>query len=310
MTRRGGLARLAALSGALFLLRCAASSLPPTAPSAPSVVRPAEVIPADLDVVVRVDLGRMRAALGPIAADSLRRRAARAGAGDDAGRALVLDALDDSDTLWLGLRPGASTEIADHVLVLRGRFERFDARQYALAPPFSAAFDLGGGYRLYEREVATRSAPARVYVRESDLLVLVSTAEIDSVERRLEQGIYEENLEPKEEGLVSLAARPAPLAARVAERSPAAARLLGKIRRVDATLDAVAERLELELTLQMVEGASPERTAEAIRLLAAEVARQQGWPDAAAEALRVDTFGSAVLVRVSLPLAALAPALE
>jgi hypothetical protein len=36
---------------------------------------PIDVIPADLDLVVRVDLGRMRSALGPTAADDLSKRA-------------------------------------------------------------------------------------------------------------------------------------------------------------------------------------------------------------------------------------------
>ena len=72
-------ARLACV--ALLLAGCAARRAAP--PPAPSVEDPAGIVPPDLDLVLRLDLGRLRDALGQGALDELTRRAVRPGGGGE-----------------------------------------------------------------------------------------------------------------------------------------------------------------------------------------------------------------------------------
>src|SRR5438552_1393840 len=71
-----------------------------------------DLIPADLDLVVRVDLGKLRASLGPEAAKEL----AREGLDRSQADAAVRAALASADIAWLGVRV-AELEEGDRVLV-------------------------------------------------------------------------------------------------------------------------------------------------------------------------------------------------
>src|SRR5690606_33946659 len=62
-------------------------------------VEPADLLPADLDLVVRVDVGRMRSGLGRAAADELAQRAL-----DELHDETLKSALLRADVVWLGLR--------------------------------------------------------------------------------------------------------------------------------------------------------------------------------------------------------------
>ncbi|MEO5731069.1 MAG: hypothetical protein ABI134_30480, partial [Byssovorax sp.] len=75
---------------------------------------PAEIFPADLDLVVRLDVARMRSSVGPAAASAMAARAARE-AGDDVLRA----ALACADVVWLAARLG-DLDAGDHVVVVEG----------------------------------------------------------------------------------------------------------------------------------------------------------------------------------------------
>ena len=80
---------------ALALSALACASRPPP-PPAPSLTSPADALPADLDLVVRVDLEKVRTALGPAGIELMRR-----GTGalpSDPGTALVTKALERTTT--------------------------------------------------------------------------------------------------------------------------------------------------------------------------------------------------------------------
>ncbi|MGC4088687.1 MAG: hypothetical protein QM756_12470 [Polyangiaceae bacterium] len=114
-----------------FLLLCAACSGParPPLPPAPELTEPALALPADLDLVLRFDLQRLRSALGIDAEALLRRVSERTPSSEpDADTArLLLSLLSRTETLWLAVRPGLSAELTDGVIALRGDFPRSPA---------------------------------------------------------------------------------------------------------------------------------------------------------------------------------------
>jgi hypothetical protein len=201
MQRRALLLALAALGGACGPKPLAAP------PSAPAVVSASDLIPADLDVVVRFDLGRVKAALGATVLTALSREVLSAAGSAEHTDSLVLESLLGADVVFLGYRPSPILAPLDRVLALQGSFEQL-AR-----PPlgFASAVDLGGDVRYFERAASTtlaRGAVARIYTASTRVRAFVSEAEIDAVERVLATGGAERRLSPPEEGTISVAARP------------------------------------------------------------------------------------------------------
>ena len=95
-------------------------------PAAPNVTSAAELIPADLDVVVRLDLGRVKAALGATALTALAHEVLardNGGAGQEADE-LVLASLLSAEQVYLGYRPSPLWAPLDRVLALQGHFEQ------------------------------------------------------------------------------------------------------------------------------------------------------------------------------------------
>ncbi|HEY3668130.1 MAG TPA: hypothetical protein VGL19_19140, partial [Polyangiaceae bacterium] len=146
MTVRGLLA-----SSLLLAAACSSPHVGPP-PDAPHVTRPLAAMPADLDLVLRVDLQRIRTTLGAPAMAAISEQALRGLHGADRGTdGLLLTALGETDTLYLGLRPAASLELADSVWVMVGKFPGFDPERAQSTPRFARAVDLGGDLRRFER---------------------------------------------------------------------------------------------------------------------------------------------------------------
>lgn len=290
------------LSVALALVACGPERVPPPQSPAPSAPSPGAVIPGDLDVAVRFDLARMREALGD---DTLRRLRARAAEGSGAEpelSRLLGDLLLRSQTLWVAFRPGPRADRVDNVIVLRGRFADVDLRSYDLSPSFGPPADLGAGWRRWDRLAADgRAEPARAYAQGDDLLVLVSIAEVDAVERQLEGGAGDEHVEPKEKGVISFAARGPALARAVEDRSLRLSRLLALAKTLRGHADLGAGGLDAELELDVEDEASAtDLDGELERLLAA-FATQGPLAAELARGVRVDAVASRLVVRVSLP---------
>jgi hypothetical protein len=286
------------LLGLVLCCSCGPKPIPPPDTPAPALARPVDAIPADLDVVVRVDLARMRRALGPGAVAALRDRAAGA---EGADRRLLEQALAAADTVWIAFRPGLAPDKTDQVVVLRGNFEKLDPRSHDAEPAWQLPIDLGGGWRLYRRpKPSTRAAPARIYLRVDDLLVFVSSAEIDSAERSIEARVRDDDLEPPEKGAVSVAARLKPLSRTLLERSPAAARLLARGQRLTASADLDADGLRAEIELSFDTEEDARDVADAAGLLVAALAENGDLPKSLAESLRIEAVGTSMVVRLSL----------
>jgi hypothetical protein len=275
---------------------CAPTRIPPPESPPPRAGHPADAIPGDLDVVFRFELESMREFLGPSATELLNRRGS---VGADARDFVVAWALNRADTAWLAIRPGLPVDLTDNVLVLRGRLSGLERN---LSPSWGRATDLGGGWFRYAHpRPSTRSAPARLYFHVNDLLVVVSTAEIDSTERALERGAPDPKLRPPDRGTVSAAVRPPPIARLIEARSPHAAQMLRQARELSAMARLSAAGLTAELNIEFDIEADATRAAEAMRLLMRAIDAHDALPRELTDSVGIETVGPTVTVRAHVP---------
>jgi hypothetical protein len=131
-------------------------------------------------------------------------------------------------------------------------------------------------------------------------MVFVSTAEIDSVQRRIELGVLDPALEPAAKGVLSIAARPQRWASQMADRSPGAARLLGRSELLRGHLDVnqAGVLAELELSFEFAEDAR--RAADAASLLGRALRTEPGLTGEIAGALHIEAVDTALVVRLEL----------
>ncbi|HYP98303.1 MAG TPA: hypothetical protein VER96_06490 [Polyangiaceae bacterium] len=263
MTRTRGLAVLGLC--ALLGSGCRSEHIGPP-PSAPSLVRASDAMPADLDLVVRLDLRKIRDTLGGPAMTALSQQAVQGMRGADHGTdALMLRAFEQTDTLWLGMRPTATLEAADSVFIMAGHFKDFDPHRAESTPRFGPAIDLGGDLRRYDRaKPKARSAPARIYVHSDDLLVSLSEAEIDSVERSLEEQRGMPPLEPAEKGVLSAVARPQVLPLAILAGTGNLRRLVQSSDRLELNADVTGSGMDATLALRFEDPPQAEQVAKAL----------------------------------------------
>lgn len=272
-------------------------------PAEPTLRDESDAIPGDLDVALRIDLAKIRSALGEAAFELLRRGTPVGGAsGDSASESLLADAIAKSDSVVIAVRPAESAESTDSVLVLRGKFAGIDPRRYETEPRWGPPMDLGGDWRRWDRpRPKGRAAPARIYARSDDLFVFVSTAPIDSVERQLEEGADDPHVEPVDKGLLSLDARSAAFLPFVERRAPSFAGLIERSTRlkVFADLDSVSLTAEVELELES-EGVA-RQAAEAVGQVAKEAQAGGGIASEIVRGMRIEAVKNRLVIHVALP---------
>jgi len=295
--RHGLLVGLCALTASA----CAAERVGPP-PSAPSLVRAADAMPADLDLVVRLDLRKIRDTLGGTAMSALSVVIVQGMRGADRGTdALMLRAFEHTDTLWLGVRPTANFEVADSVFIMAGHFPDFDPHRAESTPSFGPAIDLGGDLRRYDRaRPPTRSAPARIYVRGDDLLVSSSEAEIDSVERSLEEQRGLPPLVPAEKGVLSAVARPQVLPLSILAGTGSLRRLVQSADRLELNADLTGSGVEATLALRFADPPQAEQVAKALSDMRDALSADSGRLAKFATRTQVSSAGSYVSLRLSL----------
>lgn len=269
---------------------------PPALPPAPAVTSAAELIPADLDVVVRLDLARVRNALGAEALSMLARKVLPRPGDERLGDELMLKSLSAADVVYLAYRPSPAGLPLDRVLALQGRFEPL-----ARAPNgFSAAIDLGADVRHWDTRAATeRAGVARIYALGDRGLAFVSEAEIDAVERTLDGLGSPRRLEPPEEGTLSIAARPSLLTRLRVGGS--LEELLEGARKLQLVVELDSNGVSLKAELAL---ASPDK-ASALAAAAQLALDRMGGQIASGATLRPD--GERVVLSAKLSRAELAP---
>lgn len=269
-------------------------------PTGPRFERPIEVIPPDLQLTLRVAVRRLRESLGNQVVERVR---ADSQLGAPLADPLIGWALERADTAWASFRLGLAPEQTDNVLVLWGNFaELAPDRSHWLTP-----VDLGAGWQRWDKSApVARAEPTRLYAYTGEVLVFVSEAEIDAVERRLERGVEVESIEPPELGLVSIAASMPALAHALKAKAPRAAELLEKGTVLTGHADfehTTGATLELDFGFKAQEQA--ERSARAAELLLAAIKDTPGVLGTVARAAKVEALGKSVGLRLRLETATL-----
>jgi len=295
--RRSAVGRLAfALVFGLGVLAPGCASAPPSPPRAPALERPADAIPPDLDLVLRIDLGRVRSALGPNAVgmiQGLGAASAEPGTSED----LVTQALARAEVVLVGARIDRGKDL-DTVVVLDGPLR-------GLVPPRSGwgiPTDLGGDVRRWDKkERGSRESPARVYAFGDQRLVVLSEAEIDSVEAVIERGMPASPLTPRSRGIVAFAFRLRGVRDELAARAPLFAKALAGAKGLEGNLEPSETGLTLDLSLELESEASAERARELIESVRVLFAAGDGQAAELARSATVTAAGRSVAVRSGVP---------
>jgi hypothetical protein len=275
-----------------------------TPPRAPSLDRPADALPPDLDAVLRLDLGRVRSALGPAGVAAIKGLADRPvePGRERAPEATVTDALEHADVVLVGLRTEIASAGPDTVIVLEGRFP---AR--ALAPrAWGNPVDLGGDVRRWDRpSPGERSSPARLYAFGDRRLVIASELEVDAVEAVLERGLAPNALSAPERGLFAFAAKLRRVKDRLVAKAPLFAEALRSAKRIEGSVEPSAAGLTLDVTLELDGPESAERAAELFERARVASASGRGSDESPgavfARTMTIGAAGQSVTVRCSLP---------
>lgn len=304
---RWGTAAARALAlAALFVAACGSDPArdargPSGRPPGSRVVRqidPPDLFPADLDLVLRVDVARMNAAIGPAAASELSARASlRGGEGEDE---LLKEALSRAQIVWIGLRL-ADIDAGDRILVAEGKLGglRPDPAAY---PPVAAEIEC---ISIAERaDGAPRAGTAQVIQLGDRAMAFVSPIEVDSVARVLRDGPDKRRGDPAREGIVSVDLRPRRLPVSLERRFPSIGAIIAGIKRVRAAVVPTADGVRLDAEISARSKPAAERVLRFLKALRDNVADPE-HKDLMKE-LSIEHVGEAVRVRWALPARALA----
>ncbi len=269
---------------------CEETSGPPArSPDDVAIARnfePVELIPADLDLVVRVDLDRMKQGLG---ADSQREIAARV-----ATDPLVSKLLGGARSVTLGLR-GLDLGRGDHVVVIEG-----DTTKIEIPAAFEQVPSRNPKVKVHVRsDVVLRSETQAIVILEDRAIALVSPVETDAVLRILEQGPDASHGDPIAEGLMSVDYRTRRLEPSLERKYPNAARIIRDLRRVRGVADVAADGLAFDVEIIAKSAQAADRTALFLSALR-DGAKEEGL-SAMLGRMKIEPLDAAVRVRLVLP---------
>lgn len=258
-----------------------------------------ELIPAGLDLVVRIDVARLRRTLG----DAALARATAFASGS------VARALTSASTVFLGFRGPPDGGLSDVVIAATGSFGSFDpARDDATA--WREAERTPTTRRFVALAPAERAAPAWLFVEDGRLLLAASAAEVDAAERHLASP-RKAALDPPADGVVGIAARVRAIPDATLRAYPEVAAALVGVTSLRGTLDAEGGLVRVDVIAAFRAENDATRAERTIRRV---IAALEGAGGAAAVIAKVATVERAAptsfVLRVRLPandLAALTP---
>ena len=236
----------ALLAAAALCLGCgggsaAGSKARPPGPALSRTLDPADLFPGDLDLVVRLDVARMRSGIGPLAADNIESRALKE-AGDD----VLKEAIGCADVIWFATRLG-DLDAGDHVVVVEGSgcAPELDPARWEPAP------SANGEVKIWNRkgDGVSRAGTARVVTVGSRVTAFVSPIELDSVARVLRDGPDARRGNPSAEGLVSFDLRAERLPPGLERRFPSIAAIIAGLSRVRGSAVLVDEGLQIDVEI-------------------------------------------------------------
>lgn len=271
----------------------------PRAPSGAQLSRrlhPNEVLPADLDVVVRLDVQALRRTLGPTFDQQLASRFS--------SDPILARAAPRARTLTVALR-AADIERGDHVIVLEG-----DPGDLGLANEgYEAQPSANDKVRVFVRALpGPRDGTEAVVILDERAVVLVSPVETDAVLRVLRDGPDEQRGQPVAEGIVSADIRARRLPHELERRFPSFGRLIAQVTRIKALMAAGDEGLRVETEIIARGDAGAERVRKFL-----DVLREGASEDGATVVLRrmkIEKLGATVRVTAALPIDVLVALLE
>lgn len=254
-----GVARLAALAAASIatvpLAACGGSASDAVKPAHPEDdafavsrrLEVAELFPRDLDTLVRVDVARMRSTLGP---------AAMASAAKQLGADPVLsEALARARIVTVGLRIRDLAR-GDRVVGIEGEMRAIvpDEALFRTLPSANERVE------IFERSGdGLADETGLVLVLDERAAVFASMTEVDGVLALLRSGASPTDLEPRAEGILSIAHRSRDPSAAIAKKFPSIARVLSHIREVHAQVDVVDDGALLRAEIAADDEAGAER---------------------------------------------------
>jgi hypothetical protein len=285
-----------AIATALSLVACggadksAAGRKIPAAPRISRDLDPTDVLPADLDLVVRLDIARLRSGIGGVAANVLASQAARAGVDPELREAMAC-----ADVVWIATR-AAEIEAGDRVIVVEGK-----SCMPELARSRWGKVRSGNGRLLiFDRKgPVSRVETARIMNLGNRATAFVSPVELDSVKRVLDTGPDAQRGNPRAEGLLSADVRPRPLSPRLAKKYPSIASVLSGIERVRGTAVLVDEGLKVDAE---VLARSPAAAQKASKFLdAVRKSLEEGRFAEVVKGAKVETVDKTVQLKLTVP---------
>lgn len=263
-------------------------------PAAPRVERdldPTDILPADLDLVVRIDVARMRDGLGPAAAELIEKRAVA----ESSGEPELAEALACAEVVWIAAR-AAEIDAGDRVVVIEGQRCMPDLARSRWEKVRS------GNGRLYifdRRGEAPRAGAARIMNLGNKATAFVSPVELDSVQRVLDSGPDPKRGNPRAEGLVSVDLRPRPLPPGLQRRYPSIAAVLGGVERVRGTAVLVDAGVRVDAEVVGVDAAGAARAGKFLEALRDGL--REGKFGEAARGAKIDVVDKVVGIKLVVP---------
>jgi hypothetical protein len=270
----------------------------PEGPRVTTVTTATDLLPSDLDLVVRVDLTKMRSDLGADASEELLEEALDSSGVVGAAREVLAGA----DVVWVGLRT-RDLETGDHVMVATHKRKKSpEGKPLPLVEPDGDSWKASDtGTPKIRRYVAktppTRAGTARIYTVGDTAAVFVSPVEEHSVERILKMGPDPDRGQPKARGMLSLELIAPRLPRNLRSDLAALTKLMASIERVRATVDLVGNDLELDATVRCKNVAA---ATDVARNLAAYATAETRFAELFGDT-KIDRTGSSVLLRWRVP---------
>lgn len=266
----------------------------------PETYEAAELLPADLDLVLRVDLARMKASLGPDAVKDLSARAFDEAAKAAEDNRLLAEAIEHADLVWVGLRL-ADWEAGDRIVVVEGKSTSSPDRSldYRRLPSGMEGID------IWDRaESAPRSGIERIVRIHPRISVFSSPVEVDSLMRVLTEGPDARHGDPQAVGLISLDVRPSGFSAPLQKTYPSITSLLEGVKRVRARLEPAPGGLLLKAMIEAKNKAAATRVFRFLAVFRDNVSSEAGA--ALFRGLELEPLESTLSIRWTLPAAQVA----
>jgi hypothetical protein len=299
---------------ALLILGSLAACRPAPAPSAPRVERarastPAELLPDDLDFVVRIGAARIRQ--NPALAGVVRNLAP---AQPSDLLASMKAAFGEAEAVWAGTRWMSDGFHGDGVVAIDvppggDDFARATPESRSWRPLAIAVRDV----EAFERAASARGEPVLQVVMKDGGIVLATAAEADAVLRVLRSGPDESRLDPPARGLVSFAGRlrgspPLDAAARGMLHGLTEGLLgyAGSLEEAGGAEEAGPGAVEVEASLTYASASHAARAAERAKETTERLAAAGGAVGTMAHSVKLREVGSSLQVRAKVPFAWLA----